>query len=61
MTSFLAKSTYGMQILTKALQNRFIKKIFAKKKRMSKALFVQKKIADGSTDGQNDRQTSIFH
>ena len=31
MTSFLAKSTYGMQILTKTLQNRFIKKIFAKK------------------------------
>ena len=40
-----------MKILTKAIQNRFIKETFAKN-RMSKALFVLKKIADGRTDRQ---------
>ena len=56
MTSFLAKSIHGTQILTKTLQNRFIKETFAKK-RMSKALFVQKNIADDRTDRQTGRQT----
>ena len=49
MTSFVAKSTYDMQILTKTLQNRFIKETFAKN-RMSKALFVKKEIVHGRTE-----------
>ena len=49
MTSYLAKSMHGMEILTKTLQNRIIKETFAKK-RMSKALFVQKKKGYGRTD-----------
>ena len=49
-----------MKSKPETLQNRIIEETFAKK-RMSKALFVQKKIADGRTDGQNDRQTSIFY
>ena len=48
MTSYLAKSMHGMEILTKTLQNRIIKETFAKK-RMSKALFVQKKKGYGCT------------
>ena len=44
MTSFLAKNKYGTKSLTPTLQKHFIKETFAKN-RMSKALFVQKKIA----------------
>ena len=43
-----------MQILTKTLQNRFIKETFTKN-RMSKALFVKKKIAARRID----RHTAI--
>ena len=39
MTSFLAKSKYGMEILTKTLQNQIIKGTFAKND-MSKALLI---------------------
>ena len=58
MTLFVAKIQYGMKNLTKTLQNRIIKETFAKK-RMSKALFVQKKKGYGCTDRQTerDRQT----
>ena len=45
-----------MKYKPETLQNRFIKEIFAKY-RMSKALFVQKKIGYGRTDTQTDRQT----
>ena len=38
-----------MKSKTETLQNQIIKESFAKN-RMSKALFVQKKIADGRTD-----------
>ena len=53
MTSYLAKSKHGMEILTKTLQNRIIKETFAKN-RMSKALFVQKKKGYGRTDRHTD-------
>ena len=49
MTSFLAKTAHDMKILTKTLQNQIIIESFAKN-RMSKALFVKTKIADGRTD-----------
>ena len=58
MTSYLAKSMHGMEILTKTLQNRIIKETFAKN-RMSKALFVQKKKGYGRTDRQTDRHTDL--
>ena len=58
MTSFLGKTTHGMKILIKTLQNRIIKETFAKK-RMSKALFVQKKKGYGRTDRQTDRHTDL--
>ena len=47
-----------MKSKPETLQNRFIKETFAKN-RMSKALFVQKKIAHGRTDRQTDRMTDI--
>ena len=56
MTSYLAKSMHGMEILTKTLQNRIIKETFAKN-RMSKALFVQKKKGYGRTDRQTDHRS----
>ena len=43
-----------MKSKPQTLQNQIIKETFAKN-RMSKALFVQKKIADGRTDRQTDR------
>ena len=43
-----------MKSKPETLQNRFIKETFAKN-RMSKALFVQKKIVHGRTDRQTDR------
>ena len=49
MTSFLAKTAHDIKILTKTLQNHIVKEAFAKKC-MSKALSVQKKIADRQTD-----------
>ena len=58
MTSYLAKSMHGMEILTKTLQNRIIKETFAKN-RMSKALFVQKKKGYGRTDRQTHRHTDL--
>ena len=42
-----------MKSKPETLQNRFVKETFAKN-RMSKAFFVQKKIADGRTDRQTD-------
>ena len=53
MTSFLAQTAHDMNILTKTLQNHIVREAFAKN-RMSKALSVQKKIADGRTDRQTD-------
>ena len=53
MTLFLKISTKYMKSKPETLQNRFVKETFAKN-RMSKALFVQKKIADGRTDRQTD-------
>ena len=47
-----------MKSKPETLQNRFIKETFAKN-RMSKALFVKKKIVHGRTDRQTDRQTDI--
>ena len=47
-----------MKSKPETLQNRFIKETF-EKNRMSKSLFVKKKIADGRTDRQNDRQTDL--
>ena len=58
MTSYLAKSMHGMEILTKTLQNRIIKETFAKN-RMSKALFVQKNKGYGRTDRQTDRHKDL--
>ena len=43
-----------MKSKPETLQNRIIKETFAKN-RMSKALFVQKKIVHGRTDRQTDR------
>ena len=49
-----------MKSKPQTLQNQIIKETFAKN-RMSKSLFVQKKIADGRTDRQTDRQTWKFY
>ena len=49
-----------MKSKPETLQNRFIKETFAKN-RMSKALFVQKKIANGRTDRQTEWQTWKFY
>ena len=54
MTLFLKISTKYTKSKPKTLQNRIIKETFAKN-RMSKALFVQKKIVHGRTDRQTDR------
>ena len=53
MTSFLADIKHGMKRLTETLKNHSIKETFAKSC-MSKALFLQKKIADS-----RDRQTNL--
>ena len=60
MTKFLKISTKYVKSKPQTLQNQIIKETFAKN-RMSKALFVQKKIADGRTDRQTDRQTWKFY
>ena len=54
MTSFLAKTANDIKILTKPLQNHIIREAFAKK-RMSKALSVQKKIGHGPTHTHTHR------
>ena len=59
MTLFLKISTKSIKSKPETLQNRFIKVTFAKNG-MSKALFVQKKIADGRTVRMTDMEILLI-
>ena len=49
-----------MKTKPQTLQNRIIKETFTKKKRMSKALSVKKKMRSGRTDTQTSKHTDLF-